>query len=110
MISHTVYRERNNEIILQLQAAGAPLAAPDSIASVEVNIGAVWADTASSFITYDDEDGTLTLALGRVAEFAALPDGVYQVEVTGFAVDDEKGIAFGFFLIYLRDWGVPNGS
>ena len=111
-ISHTVFRGRNNEIVLQLLSDDAPLAAPEVITEVEVSVsdGDEWIDTGSEHVAYDSEDGTLTMALGRIETFTGLPDGVYQMEVTGFKVDDDNGIAFGGFLIYLRDWGNENGS
>jgi hypothetical protein len=111
MISHTVYRGRNNEIILQLQSNDAPLDDPAAIDNVELTLGGVTVDsTGSDFIDYDA--GVLTMRLGRVTEVAALVDGNHLVEVTGYGASNDEGIAFGSFMIYLRNWGgeVPSGS
>jgi hypothetical protein len=110
MISHTVYRGRNNEIILQLQSNDAPLDDPAAIDNVELTLDVVTVDSDDSgFIDYDA--GVLTMKLGRVPEVMALEDGNHLVEVTGYGASNDEGIAFGSFLIYLRDWGGElNGS
>jgi len=112
MISHTVFRGMNNEIILQLLSAGDPLGQPDSIDTVRLGIGDLLLESAEdSDIEYDDSDGTLHLKLGRVADVVALLDGNYQVEVSAYGTpDNEEGIAFGAFLIYLRNWSGELGS
>jgi hypothetical protein len=123
-ISHTVYRGRNNEIVLQLLSAGAPLASPSSIDKVEMTLRScqlsgvaaapvtVDSQADSDAVDYDEAEGTVSMKLGRIAEVIALADGAYDVQVIAFGPDNIEGLAFGSFLIYLTDWGgeVPSGS
>jgi hypothetical protein len=112
-ISHTVFRGRNNEIVLQLLNEDDPLELPNSVNLVELEVTknqfqpqpGVTVDSSHTFIEYDDDDGTIRMKLGRVDEITALDDGVYEIEVTAFGPENVEGIAFGSFLIYLRDWG-----
>src|SRR5688572_20410909 len=113
MISHTVFRGRNNEIVLQLLNEDEPLAAPNTIDRVEITfkartvpvITAFSLDSDSDFIDYDDSDGRVTMMLGRETDIIALADGVYEGDVIAYGTDNVQGIAFGSFLIYLTDWG-----
>lgn len=103
MISHVVYRNRNNLIVLQLQNDGA---VPPGIVSVEVCISpaGVHVETGvSPFAVYAPLTGILTLQLGRVPEVIALTDVSYMAEVTAFTVGDSNGTLFGSFNFTLQD-------
>lgn len=122
MISHTVYRSMNNEIVLQLLSDGDPLGQPGSIEDVRLGVAPMSSalialevqpftlDMNDAEIAYDDSDGTLHLRLGRVPDIISSLDGVYEIEVTGYGTDNEEGIAFGSFLIHLRNWSGELGS
>lgn len=110
MLSHTVYRGRDNAIILNLVANEEPAGALDD---VEITIdGEFIADTESEVEgVFEYAASTLTMKLGLVAGIAILDDGVYMIEVVGFSSGSDDGTAYGTFLIYLTDFGgEANGS
>ncbi len=120
MISHTVYRGRNNENVLQLLNEDEALSAPDAIDRIEItfeartlpDVAAVSVENDSDFIEYSESDGTVTMRLGRIESINALADGVYEGEVIAYGPDNVQGIVFGSFLIYLTGWGgeIPDES
>lgn len=108
MLSQTVYRGRNNSIVLQLLQDDAPLDPPTTIDEVELTADGVTVDPDGDHIVY--EDGALTMQLGLVEEILALEDGNHLIEVTGFGPAAEEGIAFGTFQIYLTPFGESVGT
>lgn len=122
MLSYTVYRGMNNEIVLQLLSNDDPLGDPDSVSTVRLGVRPLSAhllvldvqpftlDSNDAEIDYDDSDGTLHMRLGLVADIMALPDGNYEIEVSAYGPENVEGIAFGAIQIYLREWSGELGS
>lgn len=103
MISHVVYRNRNNSIVIQLQNNGA---VPAGVVRVDTCIspaGVHVDSTVSPFALYDGVTGTLTLQLGRVPEVIALTGISFVAEITAFVAGDSNGTVFGSFMFTLQD-------
>lgn len=104
MIRRTVFRGRNNPVVLQLTEDNEPLADPAAFDRIELCIGSteVEVDTTDPNLTYDNVDGVLTALLGLVAVFTALPDGDYRCKVTGYGPGNAAGTVFGSVVLELR--------
>lgn len=102
MISHVVYRGRNNPIVLQLQNDGAPVTA---ISRVElcINGTGIHIDSTQPFVEYAPLTGVLTMQLGRITAVTDLTGSSYIVDVTGYASGDTDGTFFGNFGFTLAD-------
>lgn len=102
MISHVVFRGRNNPIVLKILSDGV-IAAGISRVDVCIRDTGIHVDSTQPFVAYDPVTGVLTVQLGRITAVTDLTGTSYIADVTGFASGDSDGTVFGSFGFTLAD-------
>lgn len=95
------YADRNNEVVRELLANGAPLQ-PDqlsAITDIHIKVGEVCLKRSTGEIL--EADGVITVRLGD-----HVPPGVHKAYLTVFSLDKTDGEAWEWWTLIVDQWPV----
>ncbi|MHC4310874.1 MAG: hypothetical protein ACYSW3_00200 [Planctomycetota bacterium] len=106
MITETLYKNRDNEIDLELRANGAAVDISGST-KVEIEVGDLVLNSNNYPTSFDwttnGANGQLTLDIARLAEIVNLKASTYKTKVTVFDATYPNGLVWDHFILNLRE-------